>query len=56
MSDRDPLDVSLHDSDLREELELTTQLIVAVNEAGRALSVEEIDEILGIHAHQESAA
>ncbi|HEX6875314.1 MAG TPA: hypothetical protein VF165_06620 [Nocardioidaceae bacterium] len=56
MTDRDALDVSLHDGELREEVELTIQLIVAVNESGRGLSPDEIDEILGIPVQQEPAA
>lgn len=56
MADWDALDVSLHDRDLREEVELTTLLIVAVNESGRTLSREEIDVILGIPDVEEPAA
>lgn len=56
LTERDALDVSLHDVELREEVELTTRFIVAVNESGRALSIDEIDEILGIPLRQESAA
>ena len=56
LTDRDALDVSLHDGELREEVELTTLLIVAVNESGGALSPDEIDEILGIPVRQEPAA
>lgn len=52
----DALAVSLHDHDLREELELTTRLIVALNESGRALSMAEVDDLLGLGAQREPAA
>lgn len=52
----DALDVSLHDDDLREEVELTTQLIVAANESDQALTMQEIDAILGVDALRTSAA
>lgn len=46
----DPLDVSLHDAELREELELTVRLIVAANDSETVLDQREIDEILGTRA------
>lgn len=46
----DPLEVSLHDSELHEEAELTTRLIIAVNESASGLSQREIDVILGVLA------
>ena len=45
---RDALDVSLHDSDLAAEVELTTSLMVAANESASALAREEVDRILGV--------
>jgi hypothetical protein len=45
-----PLDVSLHDADLREELDLTVRLIVAANDSDTVLGQREIDEILGMQA------
>lgn len=45
---RDSLDVSLHDSELADELELTARLMVATNESEHALGQEEVDRILGL--------
>ena len=45
---RDALDVSLHDSDLAAEVELTASLMVAANESASALAREEVDRILGV--------
>ncbi len=45
----DPFDVGLQDDVLLAEVELTTNLIVAANQADRSLSLAEIDEILGVH-------
>ena len=51
----DPFDVSLEDSDLLGEVELTTNLIIAASETDEHLSLSEIDEILGVvprpHGH-----
>jgi len=44
----DPLDVRLEDSELLEEVELTTSLIVAANQSETRLSLSEIDAILGV--------
>ncbi len=44
----DPFDVTLEDSDLLNEVELTTNLIIAATAAESPLSVDEIDEILGV--------
>jgi hypothetical protein len=44
----DQFDVSLEDSDLLGEVELTTNLIIAASETDEHLSDEEIDEILGV--------
>lgn len=44
----DQFDVSLEDSDLLSEVELTTNLIVAAAEYERHLSEHEIDQILGV--------
>jgi len=45
---RDQFDVSLEDSDLLLEVELTTNLIIAASSAEEPLSTEEIDRILGL--------
>jgi hypothetical protein len=45
---RDQFDISLEDSDLLTEVELTTNLIIAASEADGPLSLVEIDEILGV--------
>ena len=44
----DQFDVSLEDSDLLVEVELTTNLIIAASETDDHLSDAEIDEILGV--------
>ena len=44
----DKFDVSLEDSDLLEEVELTTSLIIAATESDAPLSAEEIDRLLGL--------
>ena len=44
----DQFDVTLEDSDLLREVELTTNLIIAASEADEHLSTAEIDEILGV--------
>jgi hypothetical protein len=44
----DQFDVSLEDSDLLGEVELTTNLIIAASETDDHLTAEEIDEILGV--------
>ena len=45
---RDQFDVTLEDSDLLGEVELTTNLIIAASESEDHLSDDEIDMILGI--------
>ena len=45
---QDQFDITLEDLDLLGEVELTTNLIVAINESDRLLSAAEIDRILGI--------
>ncbi len=44
----DQFDVTLEDSDLLGEVELTTNLIIAASEADERLSDDEIDRILGV--------
>jgi hypothetical protein len=44
----DQFDVSLEDSDLLGEVELTTNLIIAASETDDHLTDAEIDEILGV--------
>ena len=44
----DQFDVTLEDSDLLKEVELTTNLIIAASEADEHLSTDEIDRILGV--------
>ena len=44
----DQFDVTLEDSDLLGEVELTTNLIIAASESDDRLSEVEIDRILGI--------
>jgi hypothetical protein len=47
----DQFDVTLEDSDLLREVELTTNLIIAASEAEEPLSLAEIDRILGVVPH-----
>jgi hypothetical protein len=47
----DQFDITLEDSDLLGEVELTTNLIIAATEADERLSLEEIDKILGVVPH-----
>jgi hypothetical protein len=44
----DQFDVTLEDSDLLGEVELTTNLIIAASESDVRLSTDEIDRILGV--------
>jgi len=44
----DQFDVTLEDSDLLHEVELTTNLIIAASESDGALTLEQIDAILGV--------
>ena len=44
----DQFDVTLEDSDLLGEVELTTNLIIAASESDGHLSPAEIDQILGV--------
>ena len=46
----DQFDVSLEDSELMGEVELTTNLIIAASESEERLTPEEIDQILGVEA------
>jgi hypothetical protein len=46
----DQFDVTLEDSDLLGEVELTTNLIIAASESDDHLSQAEIDRILGLAA------
>ena len=52
----DQFDVSLEDSDLLGEVELTTNLIIAASESDDRLSEDQIDQILGVvpESRQES--
>ena len=44
----DQFDVSLEDSELMGEVEMTTNLIIAASESEARLTPEEIDQILGL--------
>ena len=46
--DLDALEVSLHDSELHEEVERTALLMVAANESEGRLPQRVVDEILGV--------
>lgn len=44
----DPFDVELEDTDLLDEVDLTTTLIAAANQSEGHLSEDEIDRLLGL--------
>lgn len=44
----DQFDVTLEDGELLDEVELTTNLIIAASESDGPLSQEQIDAILGV--------
>ena len=44
----DQLNVPLEDAELLEEVELTTNLIIAASEADACLSQAEVDRLLGL--------
>jgi hypothetical protein len=50
----DQFDVSLEDSDLLGEVELTTNLIIAASEADATLSQQEVDRLLGLEADDDA--
>jgi len=45
---RDPLDVSLTDTDLLAEMSLTTELVIHASTASGPLAQHDIDRLLGI--------
>jgi hypothetical protein len=45
---QDQFDITLEDSDLLGDVELTTDLIIAATESDLPLSTDEIDRLLGI--------
>jgi hypothetical protein len=49
----DQFDISLTDSDLLTEVDMTTNLIIAASEADGPLSQDEIDRILGLDSESE---
>ena len=55
VSERGSLDVSLHDDELADEVDLMVCLIVAANDCDRVLAQDEIDEILGVTAHSQGS-
>ena len=50
----DQFDVTLEDSDLLGEVELTTNLIIAASESDVRLAPDEIDRILGVEPDETS--
>jgi hypothetical protein len=53
---QDQFDITLEDSDLLGEVELTTDLIIAAAESDLPLSTAEIDRLLGIKVRRASRA
>jgi len=52
----DQLDVPLEDSELLDEVELTTNLIIAASEAEAELPQDAIDRLLGLGGEDASSA
>lgn len=52
----DQFDVTLEDQELLREVELTTNLIIAASETDEHLSLDEIDQILGVVPAPRSAS
>ncbi len=46
----DQLNVPLEDAELLEEVEMTTNLIIAASEADATLPQDEVDRLLGVEA------
>ena len=44
----DKLDVPMHDADVLDEIEMTSNLMIAASEADGALSQSAVDDILGL--------
>jgi hypothetical protein len=53
---RDQLDVSLEDLDLLDEVELTTNLIIAASQSPGPISAREVDRLLGVETPPASTA
>lgn len=50
----DQLDVSLEDVDLLDEVELTTNLIIAASESPGPIPASEVDHLLGVETEPTS--
>jgi hypothetical protein len=44
----DQLDITVHDSEVLDEIEIMTRLIIATSESDAPLSQSRIDELLGL--------
>lgn len=53
MAGPEPLDARLRDQDALDEIEMTSNLMIAASESDSPLSEDQIDGILGV-AHDES--
>jgi len=51
----DQLNVPLEDAELLEEVELTTNLIIAASESDRKLTQDQVDQILDVGSADEAA-
>ena len=51
----DQLNVPLEDSELLDEVELTTNLIIAASETDSTLPQAQVDELLGLDQGEDSA-
>jgi hypothetical protein len=51
----DRLDVQPHDEEVLEEIELTSNLMIAASEAGEQLPQDMIDTILGLPSQRQRA-
>ena len=51
---RDQLDVSLEDVDLLDEVELTTNLIIAASQSPGPIPASDVDQLLGVETQPTS--
>ncbi len=52
MATPEPLDVRLRDQDALDEIEMTSNLMIAASETPGPLSQQMVDEILGVRPHR----
>ncbi|WP_370617584.1 hypothetical protein [Mumia sp. Pv 4-285] len=55
MASPEPLDVRLRDQDVLDEIEMTSNLMIAASAASERLSQQVVDEILGVRPRRNVA-